>query len=172
MTHSWWVCIAVALYPPCILRISRFGGGFPFSDQHVIAFDFDIETVDLGSWIVFPRSVLDAEPPGVPGTGDGILFEVSLGQRRSHVGTEIIDRMPRVALAKNGHHPAINRHRAALTILEIGDFSDNFIFAHELFSLQLSTNQTLPLRILTPVSHTLALESSLPTSPEFETTDL
>ena len=86
-----------------------------------------------------------------------MILDVAFGQRSPHVGTEIVDRVPLVALAKNSHHTAIDRHRLALAILKITHFSDRFKFAHIVF-LAFSADCSLrqfPLRHTAPASHTL-----------------
>lgn len=88
------------------------------SHQDIIPFDFDFEAIDFRTGIVFPGSVFDTEPPGVPGAGHRVIFDVAFGQRRSHVGTEIVDRIPLVALAKHRHHATVDRYRATHIVIE------------------------------------------------------
>ncbi len=109
-------------------------GLFLLPDEHLIAFDFDLKAVNASSGVVLPGTIFDAEPPRVPRAGHRIFLEVAFGQRSPHVRTKIINCVPLLAAAKNGDHAAIDRHRSALALFEIADFSDHFKFAHDLFS--------------------------------------
>lgn len=46
----------------------------------VVSHDTDFEDIDFDAGVVFPGTVLDAEPPGMPRAGDGIVVNVTFGQ--------------------------------------------------------------------------------------------
>ena len=58
---------------------------------NLITFDSNRIRIDFQSRIVRPGSIAQAEPPRVPRTRDGPVFDVTFGQRRALMWTRIVD---------------------------------------------------------------------------------
>jgi hypothetical protein len=90
----------------------------------IVSLDPHLEGVDLDSRVVAPFAVVDAEPPGVPGTGDDSLLDVAAGQRRAHVRAEIVDGKERTSLVEYRHHPTVDSEGAAGTFGNVANLGD------------------------------------------------
>lgn len=103
---------------------------FDFADKHFVVLDFYLEAVDFDSRIIFPSAIVDAESPSVPGAGDGVVFDVAFGQGRTHVGAQVVNRVPLVFFFEYGHHAAVHDDGFALVFFKIADVSDHFKITH------------------------------------------
>jgi hypothetical protein len=60
-------------------------------DKNLILNNGNIVATNFKSWIIRPCPITQAKSPGMPGTGDRALLNMTATKRGTHVGAEIID---------------------------------------------------------------------------------
>ena len=98
-----------------------------------VAFDADFEGIDLDLGVVAPFAVVDAEPPGMPGAGDLAPFQVTAGERSSHVRAEVVDGGEFSVLVEDGDHATVDGVGLALALWNVAHFGDGDEVRHTLW---------------------------------------
>lgn len=83
----------------------------------VVALYADLECIDGQARVVDPFAVSNAKPPGMPGANnDAVDVEIASTERRSHVGTQIVDCMIFSVVEENGDEPVANLKRPPFSL--------------------------------------------------------
>jgi hypothetical protein len=102
-------------------------------DLYLIPFDpYRIHgNLQFGSGVVEPGSFFDAEPPGMPGTGNGALFvHVACRERGSLMRAEVIDGSVISLIQEYGNHQSFHMECTAFPFRNVSDFGNRMICEH------------------------------------------
>jgi hypothetical protein len=130
VSGEWWAGASCARWShptqsgPTLRRRRKWIGFLGDADLDFVALDAGFEVVDFDFGVVAPLAVVDAESPGVPGAGDDAVFEPAAGERRAHVGAEIVDGKVASRFIEDGDHAAVDGEGLALAFEDFADFGD------------------------------------------------
>ena len=80
--------------------------------------------------IVEPRTVLDRESPGVPGTGHRHAFDVAFGQRSAHVRADVVDGRVFAPDVEDSDDRTVHGEGSAFSGGDVADFGDGLKLFH------------------------------------------
>ena len=92
--------------------------------------DTHLEVVHFDLGIIAPLPIVDAKSPGMPRASHNPPFQISTGQRSSHVRAKVIDREVRPAIVEDRHHPAIDGKRCPSSLRNLANLGDGDKVGH------------------------------------------